>query len=660
MSKALTIGNGQMLVALDAAAQVRDLYYPHVGLENHIGGQLAHRLGVFTAGQLAWLNDSGWSVRVDSEKDSLVGKTEATNTSLQVTLAVTDVVYNEKNIFLRRVSVKNTSSEERVYTIFFHQQFELAESQAAHTAYYDPINKAIIHYRNRRAFLVNTQHHNQGFSDFSTGVFGSEGKEGTHIDALDGVLSKNPIEHGQADSVVGVEVRCAPGQEQTLHYWLAVGDSVSQVLELNHYVLDRGPEHLVETTDNYWRAWINRRQFSFYGLTRDVVTLFNKSLMIIRAHADEGGGIIASSDANGWQKGKDTYCYVWPRDGVMAALALARAGDFNVARKFFTFCTEALGGGEYFMHKYGPDKSLGSSWLPWFKNGEAQLPIQEDETALVLSGLWEYYELSKDLEFVEALYNPLIKKTADFMVLYRDAKTGLPRPSYDLWEEKYGVSTFTAASVYGALIAAGRFAALLGKVKNEQVYRLAAGEIKEGIMAHLYNAQSGMFYKLGHFSKDEIRYDATADISSVYGVFAFGVLPVGDEKLAQAMQRTREAVSCHNGIGGLARYEGDGYYRGNQRCPANPWFITTLWLAQYYIKTAKSEADLVPARETFQWVLKYAQASGVLSEQLDPETGEQLSVAPLVWSHAELVNSIVQYLNKLEELGICQACNPVS
>jgi GH15 family glucan-1,4-alpha-glucosidase len=88
--------------------------------------------------------------------------------------------------------------------------------------------------------------------------------------------------------------------------------------------------------------------------------------------------------------------------------------------------------------------------------------------------------------------------------------------------------------------------------------------------------------------------------------------------------------------------------------------VTTLWLAQFYIKTAKSEADLTIPKETFKWVLKYAQPSGILSEQLDPQTGEQLSVGPLVWSHAELVNSILQYLDKLEELGICQACNPVS
>ena len=37
--------------------------------------------------------------------------------------------------------------------------------------------------------------------------------------------------------------------------------------------------------------------------------------------------------------------------------------------------------------------------------------------------------------------------------------------------------------------------------------------------------------------------------------------------------------------------------------------------------------------------------SGALSEQYDPETGESLSVVPLVWSHAELINTVLD-LNK--------------
>jgi GH15 family glucan-1,4-alpha-glucosidase len=51
-------------------------------------------------------------------------------------------------------------------------------------------------------------------------------------------------------------------------------------------------------------------------------------------------------------------------------------------------------------------------------------------------------------------------------------------------------------------------------------------------------------------------------------------------------------------------------------------------------------------------VLKYAQESGVLSEQLNPYTGEQLSASPLTWSHAEYVETIIELLKKKKELTL--------
>ena len=196
-------------------------------------------------------------------------------------------------------------------------------------------------------------------------------------------------------------------------------------------------------------------------LGQEVIGLFQKSLLIMRAHVSGNGAIIASGDSNTLQKGKDTYCYVWPRDAAIAALALSEAGDTHVAKLFFSFCDRVISADGYFMHKYSPDESLGSSWHPWLRAGQFQLPIQEDGTALVLHTLWRYYEISKDLEFIETIYNSLIKLTADFLVLYRDERTGLPKPSYDLWEERFGITTFTASSVTGALRAAAKFASLL-------------------------------------------------------------------------------------------------------------------------------------------------------------------------------------------------------
>ncbi|OHA81494.1 MAG: hypothetical protein A2675_03420 [Candidatus Yonathbacteria bacterium RIFCSPHIGHO2_01_FULL_51_10] len=661
MPKSLTLGNGNIMACLDKNAEVRDFYYPYIGLENHIGGHNTHRVGLWTEGKLAWLHDPTWNVTVNCENGALMGNTQCENKTLGLDLALYDVVYNEKNVLLRHAVIYNKSPNRRTVKMFFGHEFEIYESHSGDTAYYDPRNKTVIHYNGRRVFLANgVTSAGSSFSEYTTGIFHIEGKEGSYKDAEDGQLSKNPIEHGPTDSVLGFSFELEPEGQADVYYWLAAGKSIEEVHELNTYVLGKSPEHLMRTTRDFWRAWSTKQNFNFYGLDDNIVSLFKKSLFTVRVHADNHGSIIASGDSD-VLNGRDTYAYMWPRDASYAALAMDLVGDSNVALRFFQFCNTAITSDGYFMHKYRPDGSLGSSWHPWVaRDGVTEhFPIQEDEAALPLIALARYYDTTKDLEFIESVYNSLIKKAADFMVVYRDEATGLPKPTYDLWEEKYGVTTFTACTVYGALIAAARFAEILGKTKSQKLYTDTAHQVREGILKYLYDAESGLFLKMINFEHDAIVADKTIDMSSVYGVYAFGVLPHADPRVARAVKLTEERLSAHTFVGGIARYEGDRYYRKNEEGPGNPWFITTLWLAQYHIAIAEQEKDFEVVKKWLNWVVDYAAASGVLSEQLDPKTGEQLSAAPLVWSHAEYVITIISYLDKLEELGICQKCNPV-
>jgi len=653
--RSLVLSNGSLLVTLDDHGEVRDLYYPHVGLENHTGGRLQHRVGVYVDGVLSWLgDDSRWEIRVECEEDSLESRITASNPALEVTLAFRDIVYNESAIFLRQVVVKNTAARTRAVKLYFGHEFKIGQAHGGETAYFDPATNTIIHYKGKRAFLMNGECEGSAISDYAVGLSGTDGKEGTYRDAEDGVLSKNPIEHGSVDSVIGFYSQYEAGAEKTIRYWLAAGHSIEQVLELNAYVLKKSPEHLVKTAGNYWRAWINKYPWSFYHMSPETIALFKKSLMFVRAHVDDDGGIIASADAAVLQYGEDTYAYVWPRDASYAALALERAGDSNVAERFFNFCNASISSDGYFMHKYLPNKSLGSSWHPWIRDGIQQLPIQEDETALVIWAIAQHYKHSRDLEFIETLYNSLIEKAANFMAAYRDEVTGLPKPSYDLWEQKRGVSTFTSAVVYGALSSAADIAKILGKEDREQFYRTAAAEVREGILNHLTIRETGGFVRTIETIGEKTIPDYTVDISSAYGVFSFGVLPPDDPRLVRAFE---EAVAKLSVQGGIARYEHDQYYVTSHL--SNPWFISTLWYAEYLTACAKTEEDFAKVREIFEWVVRHALPSGVLSEQLSAKDGTQRSVSPLMWSHAAYVNAVLNYLDRLAELGICPTCNSV-
>lgn len=654
MPKSLALANGNILVLLDKRAQVRDFYFPYIGQENHVGGRYVHRIGVYVDKTIKWLDDESWKIDINSEPETLASKMKAVNDELKVELDFQDVVYNEKNIFIRRVTVKNNSDQPRQIKVFFNHEFELYESDRGDTAYYDPKHNVLIHYKARRVFLINLFAEGKSFDDYAVGLFGSPTKRGTHVDAEDGILSKNPIQHGQVDSIVAATLDINANDSKIIHYWITVAKSIQEAHSLNTYVLDRTPVHLMKTTEDYWHAWVNKQNVCFCNIDSSIVTLFKKSLFIIRSHIDNNGGVLASGDSDMLEHGFDTYSYVWPRDACFVLSSLLQIGDITGAEKFFGFCNDVIREEGYLMHKYLPDRSLGSSWHAWIADGKPVLPIQEDETAHVLVLLWKYYEVSKNLEFIENIYNSLIKKAAVFLKDFADEETGLPKPSYDLWEEKFGVFGFTASCVYAGLLAAANFAALLGKTKSALDFDIAAERMKVGILNHFHNKEEKGFHRMISFTPLGIQIDKTLDMSTIFGLTHFGVLPIDDPRIAESIKLVEEKLMCKTEVSGVARYEGDGYYRVNPDVPGNPWFVTTLWLAQYYIDVAKKPADLEPALKWLKWVEKYALPSGILSEQINPYTGSHISTAPLTWSHSEFVLTVTKYIRKMESFGLCK------
>ncbi|MBI5470105.1 glycoside hydrolase family 15 protein [Candidatus Kaiserbacteria bacterium] len=653
MSRSIVLSNGELCVALDDKAAVRDIYYPHVGLEDHVRGHYVHRVGIWVDGEMSWLShDRNWQIRVGCEEEALISRIHALHPRLQVSLEFADAVCHDHAIFLRHITIRNDGARGREIKLYVGHQFEIYKSHGGDTAYYDPESHSIVHYKGRRVFLIGGTIDGAPFQDYATGLANFAGHEGTHKDAEDGQLSKNPIEHGPADSTVGFYEQYAPQQSRTVEYWIVAAESIPDACELDSYLKKETPENLLMTTAAYWKTWLDSRSHGFHGLQPAHIALFKKSLMYVRAHVDRGGGIIASLDSDMLQYGLDTYSYVWPRDAAYAAMALGQVGDTETASRFFDFCKETISKDGYFMHKYLPDRSLGSSWHPWIRNGHSELPIQEDETALVLCALHNHYTHSHDVEMIESLYTSLIEKAADFLVSYRDPTTGLPLSSYDVWEEKRGSSTFTASVVYGALSAAAELSNIINKKNNEERYRSAAEEVRDGILANLWDEKEGYFIKHIDREGETITKDKTLDISSAYGIYAFEILPPDDERLIRAFEISVRRLSLGISVGGLARYEGDNYYRRDRESAGNPWIMTTLWYARYLIARAKSDADLEKVRDIFTWTAKHAQPSGVLSEQLDPHTGAQISAAPLTWSHAAYVHAVLRYLEKLKSLGI--------
>jgi oligosaccharide amylase len=647
----MVLGNGNTAVCLDKFGQVRDFYFPYVGQENHIGINQMHKIGVFVDDKIHWTDNGEWNTNTKFEKNTMVSKMEALNDKAKIFLESTDIVYNEKNIFLRKVVLTNRDSKDRVFKIFFNQQFKIGDTNHADTAYFSSTIESIIHYKGRRVFLAGGVCENKPFDDYSIGFCGAEGKEGTWKDAEDGILSKNSIEHGVVDSVIGWNKNIPANSSVVFYYWIIVGETYKQVCELLEYVFEKTPEHLVESTKDFWQAWTNQVDVSFVGLSEKVKKLFFDSLLVMRVHSDNRGGILASADSGNVQYGGDTYGYIWPRDACFTAWSFDMAGFYDVSKRFYTFANDILTEEGYVLHKYQPDHSLGSSWHPWVRDGKRQLAIQEDETAILLSGLWAHYIRAKDLEFIESIYNSFIKKSAEFLIHYKDSHSGLPLPSYDLWEEQYGVSSFTASVVYGGLVSAHNFAKTLGKEDDASRFYLESEYLRKAIMTSLWDEDGKYFFKL---IGDNLEKDTRLDISSFYGPFRFGVIAPDDPRMKEAFKILSAKLSKGIIIGGVARYEGDQYSHVGGESTGNPWFVTTLWLTQYKIATASSLADMESAAKDIEWVTRFTN-SGMLSEQLNPYNGEPLSATPLTWSHAEFVRTVIEYNKKLKSFSVSRS-----
>ena len=680
MPRSLVIGNGSVFAAFDSHMQMRDFYYPYVGMEDHTMYQHVHRTGVYVEGKgFAWFNDESWDIKPGYLSETLLGDSVLRNEKLGIEILMQDYVHPVHNIIMRTCTVRNLNNKEDAKVkMFFHHDLHIYGDKQKDTAFYEPHTNTVIHYRAARYFLVggHSSHPTEcitgvhtdrntsilkamqqlktcGLSSYAIGKSDYKGMEGTWRDAEDGELHRNEVEQGSVDSTVGIYSHIPAGEVATVSMWLCAGQKLDEVLNLHNTVVEESPERLERNCRNYWKSWVNKEHRDFGTLTKEQVDLYKRSLLTIRLHCDNHGGIIAAADADIMAFNKDTYTYVWPRDGAFVSLALDRAGYGEVTRRFFEFCIDLQMPDGYMLHKYNPDGSLGSSWHPWYRDGAAQLPIQEDETALVLYALWQHFERNQDFEFIQHLYEDLLKKAAQFLVDFTEPETGLPLASYDPWEEQRGVFTYTTACTIAGLHAAAKISHVLGHHKHSERYQHAADRMKQAMLFHLYDETEKIFVKkIERQDGKTVHKDATPDISTCV-IWKLGVLPIDDPRVISSMSQMLQKLKVQTSIGGLCRYTND-YYHINQdpteEVPGNPWIITTLWGMQWRIAIAQSLQELENVKETFNWVLGHATRTGILAEQMDAHTGEPLSVAPLTWSHATYVETILLFLEKQREL----------
>jgi len=644
VARPIVLSNGELHVGLNKYGVVHDLYYPYVGFENHSAGTgLRHKIGVYIDGQISWTDDDSWTFDFRYPHNALIGHTVAKNERHGIILEFEDTVDAEMSALIRNIHVINHSEKKRDIKLYMHQAFAIGDGKSnTDTAQYLPDSDAILHYRGRRAFVISGSTDKGVFDQFTIGLFGDEEHEGSFRDAEDGELTGNVVEHGRVDSILGFSLAIEAHSSARVHYWIAAGMSSREALYIHRQIQEQGVYKRVHRTAEWWHDWLKPAIDAAQRLPKDYQDRFIESVMIIKSQLDKRGAVIASTDSTLLNYSKDGYAYCWPRDGANVVWPLIRLGYYQEAYRFFEFCQRGLHPNGYLMHKYRADGALGSSWHPYVHGDVVAPPIQEDETALVVFVFVQFYNLSKDSSLIKDFYHSMIKPMANFMADFIDETTGLPKPSYDLWEERFLINTHTTAVTYAGLLAAAELATVTGDEESAVKWHNAAEEIQKAAQKYLFNKERQVLYRGLIVENGEIRYDATIDTAAIFSSFMFGLFPAESHEMKASMKTTIDTFGATPERPGLPRYENDEYRRENPEVDGNWWYITTLWKAQYDIERGNTE----DAKKTIDWINAHMLSTGMMGEQINPLTEESIAPAPLTWSHAEYLGTLIDLLGR--------------
>ncbi len=415
------------------------------------------------------------------------------------------------------------------------------------------------------------------------------------------------------------------------------------------------------TTQSYWSNWLGS------GVTVSLPgsqynSLFNRSLLVSALHIDAKTGAIIAGMHNG------AYPFVWPRDGVYAAVTLDRTGHTNEAAAFYKWCRDIA-----FRDTDCVDGGLGVFYQKYTTDGyKVWTSPQLDETASIPWGLYYHYLATGDAGFLTNYYTLAYQcASASSEASCSNSQVfssfGLMNGN-NVWEDSFGLFIYSNGSIVRGLNDAANIADVVGQSATASVWRTRATGIKSGIDA---------------------RIDAKvepADISHLGLAVPYEVYAPNDPRMTNVVEwiNGRQAVgtcaTCTGGpytdnliendtvnypdIVGLAnRYahnisgSTDNYWNTSPGSYLHsPWFLASSWYGEYYARWQDYVGGNTLVTTNLAMLDKLIAKlgpNGLGSEQIAPSTALQkypgfwLQTAwPNVWeSHSTLVDQMMMFLD---------------
>ena len=292
------------------------------------------RVGVWVADQFAWLGDTEWEVTPGYQDFSLVTRAQAAHPYLNIDIQFTDCLDFVRDLLLRKLVVKNTADHAREIRIYFHYEWELWGADIGDTVFYHPPTQALIAYKGQR-FLSDERHgwgqsRTQRLGDrrlLCRGGAGLVARRGRRLAVAERSLSWRRRLRGHAFSRRGTGGRIArrlPLGCGKYESWRRPCRQPSCPLPLAGQLHRPHAGVLVVLGA--------QAPYAAAGHSAGYLGPLPSSLLTLRTQVDSSGAIIAGNNPDIARETGDTYSYLFPRVGAIAAVALDRAGYTDLTR----------------------------------------------------------------------------------------------------------------------------------------------------------------------------------------------------------------------------------------------------------------------------------------------------------------------------------------
>ena len=599
------IGNKNLIASYTKNGELLRMYYPTTDFRQYF--EFFHTGVKINDSRLIYLhNDINNIYEQYYTEETNILNTDITNTYFNLRIVQTDFVPIEKDVLIKKYKFINNNNINLSVKFLIHSKL-LTDDNNDISGYFK--DNCLIQYGHDFSVFITSKEKienvqiNNSVNNIETGIIGGKDYIG---------MSK--------DSSISYNIgELKPGEEKEIDVYIYVEKKVKEHKDLNK--IDAKNEY--EKTKDYWMKYLKEHNTlklknPLNKYEEKIKQIYERTILLFPLLINhETGGISAGVEVDETKRKCGRYSYCWPRDAIFITEAFDILKMEKETEKFYkVFCKQTQEQNGMWEQRFYTDGNLAPCW-----------GYQIDETASVVYGINSHYKKTKNKNFLKENLK-MCEKAISYLKIYLDNifKEKEMIKSYDIWEENEGIHAYSLATIFSAIEAQNKIYDEINdlicknRIKQEKIVK--EREENNEILVKLKEYITDNFYdkELKTFVRN--KQDKKIDISLLGLTTPFNIYSNKEKKIENTIEKINLTLRTYTG--GYLRYENDNYMGGN------PWVISNLWMANYYIE----KGEIAKAKECLEFVVKTSTKHGYLGEQVNNETMQPAWVIGLGWSHA--------------------------